>query len=35
MGGLGEESSILYLSGNLLKINFTIDLHFLGTGKSI
>ena len=29
VGRLGEESSILYLSRYLLKINFTTDLHLL------
>ena len=28
MGRLGKESSILYLSRYLLKINFTLDLYF-------
>ena len=30
MGQLGEESSILYLSGYLLKINFTLDFYLAG-----
>ena len=28
MGRLGKKSSILYLSGYLLKVNFMLDLYF-------
>jgi hypothetical protein len=35
VGGLGEESSILYLSRYLLKINFTLDLYFASQNAEI
>ena len=35
VGRLGEESSILFLSGYLLKINFTLDLFFISKNAEI
>ena len=32
---MGEESSILYLSGYLLKIDFTLDLYFASQNAEI
>ena len=35
VGRLGEESSILFLSGYLLKINFTLNLYFASENAEI